>query len=59
LSLGAQALAALGAAARQDLLTILRGHAKAEAVTARTHQARRLKSALHKKAPGRKSSGGG
>ena len=57
--LGAQALAALGAAAGQHLLAVLGGHAQAEAVTALAHQAGRLKGPLHGMAPGRKSSGGG
>src|SRR5437763_1665612 len=58
-TLGAQALAALGAAAGQHLLSVLGGHAQAEAVAAGANETRRLKSPLHGVAPGRKSSGGG
>src|ERR1700756_660903 len=52
--LGAQALAALGAAAGEHLLSILGGHAPAETVTARAHEARRLKGALHGRGSGSK-----
>ena len=45
--LGGQALAALGAAAGQDLLAVLGGHPQAEAVTALTHQFARLIGPLH------------
>src|ERR1700761_4490347 len=47
--LGRQPLAALGAAAVQDLAAVLGRHAQAEAMTALTHEAARLVGALHGK----------
>src|SRR6185312_11327899 len=46
-ALGRQPLAALGAAAVQDLAAVLGRHAQAEAMTALTHEAARLVGALH------------
>src|SRR6201996_1034214 len=45
--LGRQPLAALGAAAVQDLAAVLGRHAQAETMTALTHEAARLVGALH------------
>lgn len=47
-ALGAQALAAMCAAARQHLTAVFRGHAGAKAVTAFTDQFARLVSAFHR-----------
>ena len=44
---GRQALAATGAAAGDDLLAVLGGHARAKAVAALAHQTGRLKGPLH------------
>ncbi len=50
-ALGGQALAALGAAPRDDLPAVLGGHAGPETVTASTHEAARLESTLHDLSP--------
>src|SRR5690606_34113340 len=44
---GRQALAALGATPRNDLLSVLGGHPRTEAVTALAHESRRLIGPLH------------
>jgi hypothetical protein len=49
--LGRQALTALGAATRDDLLAVLGGHTRAVAVTAGSHELRRLECPLHEVAP--------
>jgi len=46
-ALGRQALTTPGATPRDNLLTVLGGHARAKAVTALAHQPGRLKSPLH------------
>src|SRR4051812_29857254 len=58
--LGGQALAALGPAALDDLAAVGGGHARAIAVTALTHESRRLIGALHRAGSGgaRKRRGG-
>ena len=52
--LGAEALAALGAATGEHLLAVLRRHAQTEAVAAGANEARGLESPLHGMAPGSK-----
>src|SRR5690606_39751707 len=47
LTSGRQALAAFGAATRNNLLTVLGGHPRTEAVTALAHESRRLIGPLH------------
>lgn len=49
--LGRQALTALGATTRNNLLAVLGRHARAEAVTARAHELAGLESPLHGEAP--------
>src|SRR5258708_39292696 len=53
-ALGAQALAALGAATGQHLLSVLGGHAQAEAVAAGADETGRLESPLHGRLRGSK-----
>jgi len=45
--LGREALTALGATTRNNLLAVLGGHTRAEAVTARAHELAGLECPLH------------